>query len=326
MKEINLMRPVIDFVFKALFAGKKRESKIILKHFLNSLLKPKDNDKIKEIVYLNPFNDKEYEKDKLSIMDIKVETEKGELIDIEVQINNVDNYRKRSLYYWSKLYGETINEAQAYETLKKCVVVNILDFKLFDNTDRYHNKFKIMEEKEKFELTDDLEIHYIELEKFNDSKNIKKMNDLEKWITFIKDAGEKEKREIVKDIRKNSEVINMAGRMLEELSADEKARQLYLAREKALLDQKSAMVYQKIKLKEAEEKGMQRGLEKGIEKGLEKGIEKGIEKGKKEEKILVARQALQKGIDIDTVVDITELDREEVEKLKESIEKGSNTN
>ena len=106
----------------------------------------------------------------------------------------------------------------------------------------------------------------------------------------------------------------MAGRMLEELSADEKARQLYLAREKALLDQKSAMVYQKIKLKEAEEKGMQRGLEKGIEKG------------KKEEKILVARQALQKGIDIDTVVDITELDREEVEKLKESIEKGSNTN
>ncbi|WP_425449789.1 hypothetical protein [Dethiothermospora halolimnae] len=106
----------------------------------------------------------------------------------------------------------------------------------------------------------------------------------------------------------------MAGRMLEELSADEKARQLYQAREKALLDQKSAMVYQKIKLKEAEEKGMQRGLEKGIEKG------------KKEEKILVARQALQKGIDIDTVVDITELDREEVEKLKESIEKGSNTN
>ncbi|WP_425449542.1 hypothetical protein [Dethiothermospora halolimnae] len=110
----------------------------------------------------------------------------------------------------------------------------------------------------------------------------------------------------------------MAGRMLEELSADEKARQLYLAREKALLDQKSAMVYQKIKLKEAEEKGMQRGLERGLEKG--------IEKGKKEEKILVARQALQKGIDIDTVVDITELDREEVEKLKESIEKGSNTN
>lgn len=47
-------------------------------------------------------------------MDIKVKTQKDESIDIEVQINDVDNYRKRSLYYWSKLYGETIKKGQNY--------------------------------------------------------------------------------------------------------------------------------------------------------------------------------------------------------------------
>ena len=67
-------------------------------------------DRIEKITYLNPFNDREHEKDKQSIMDIKVETETGEKIDIEVQINDVDDYKKRSLYYWSKLYAETIEK------------------------------------------------------------------------------------------------------------------------------------------------------------------------------------------------------------------------
>ena len=93
-KKMNnrLINILIDFAFKQVFAGNGESSEIILKDFLNSILQLKDDDRIKEIVQLNPFNEREYIKDKQSIMDIKIKTEKDEYIDIEVQINDVDDY------------------------------------------------------------------------------------------------------------------------------------------------------------------------------------------------------------------------------------------
>ena len=89
----RLINILIDFAFKQVFAGNGESSEIILKDFLNSILQLKDDDRIKEIVQLNPFNEREYIKDKQSIMDIKIKTEKDEYIDIEVQINDVDDYK-----------------------------------------------------------------------------------------------------------------------------------------------------------------------------------------------------------------------------------------
>ena len=141
----RLINILIDFAFKKVFAGSGEESRHILKDFLNSILDLKGENRIKEIIYLNPFNDRENESDKQSIMDIKVKTEKNEPIDIEVQINDVDNYRKRSLYYWSKLYGETIKKGQNYFELKKSIVINIVDFNVIEENDEYHNVFVIKE-------------------------------------------------------------------------------------------------------------------------------------------------------------------------------------
>lgn len=36
--------------------------------------------------------------------------------------------RKRSLYYWSKSYGETISEAETYESLKKTISINTMGY------------------------------------------------------------------------------------------------------------------------------------------------------------------------------------------------------
>ena len=93
-----LIKPTVDFAFKKIFAGKDDRSKILLMDLLNAILDLEDKEKIVEVVYLNPFNDKEYDKDKLSIMDIKVKNQEDELIDIEMQINNADNF-KESLYW-----------------------------------------------------------------------------------------------------------------------------------------------------------------------------------------------------------------------------------
>lgn len=262
MKNSELMKPIVDFAFKALFGSEKKESKIILIDLLNKILALKGEKKIKEITHINTFNDKKYKEDKLSILDIKVITESAQRLDIEMQINDEDNFRKRSLYYWSLLYAETIHEGDAYETLKKSIVVSLMNFDLFFDTDDYHSVFKCMELNRHTILVDDQEIHYLELKKMARlNKNVDEMDDLEKWLAFINNAGQDGKDEIIKKIKEENEVINMAADLLEGISKDEIARQKYLARQKALLDKKSALKYQEIKLNKATTEAKKEGKE-----------------------------------------------------------------
>ena len=53
-----------------------------------------------------------------------------------------------------------------------------------------------------------------------------------------------------------------------------------------------------------------------FEAGVEEGIEKGIEKGKKEGVLKTAKAMLKRNMPIETIMEITELTREEIEKLK----------
>ena len=59
----------------------------------------------------------------------------------------------------------------------------------------------------------------------------------------------------------------------------------------------------------------QEGRQEGIEIGIGKGIEKGMEIGAKDKAIRTARKMLMKGMQVDDVVEFTELSRDEVEKL-----------
>ena len=61
------------------------------------------------------------------------------------------------------------------------------------------------------------------------------------------------------------------------------------------------------------------GLLIGVEKGIQKGIEKGIEKGSQEAKLNIAKKALMQGIDINTVMLITGLDREKLLEIQSQI-------
>ena len=284
----RLINILIDFAFKQVFAGNGESSEFILKHFLNCILELNDDDKIKEIVQLNPFNEREYIKDKQSIMDIKIKTEKDEYIDIEVQINDVDNYKKRSLYYWSKLYGESLGKGDSYYELKKSIVINIVNFNIIEENDKYHNVFVIKEREENTLFLEDLEIHYIELEKFNVEKDINELNDLEEWIVFLKECNEKHDCEIIEKLSSRKEEIEMAVKIMNKLSADEIEYQKYLAREKYIMDEISKKKYAQYKMaqmKEQEEKSKK--AEEEAKKALAEAEEKTLQA---EEKRKVAEE------------------------------------
>lgn len=291
----NSLRIVIDFAFKHIFAGNGEISEFILIDLLNSILGYSGENEIVKVTYLNPFNDRNRDDEKLSIMDIKVETQRKERIDIEIQINDADDYRKRSLYYWSKLYAEGLKKGNAYFKLKKSIVINILDFELLDETQNYHNIFTVMEEKDKFPLNNDMQIHYIELPKFNDNKDVELMSDLEEWITFIKDYGKDDRKEIIEIIANRKESIHMAKELADKLSQDEIEYQRYLAREKAIMDEISKREYNKMQLDEMKKREKQALESEEKAKEAEQKAKEAEQKAKEsEQKALEAKAKLEK--------------------------------
>ena len=99
---------------------------------------------------------------------------------------------------------------------------------------------------------------------------------------------------------KSNDSIKEAKNKLEEMSQDAKVRRIAELREKAILDEK-----------EAEYTGYCNGLEDGIKQGIKQGIEQGIEQKQKD----VAKKLKDKGVDIDFIVEITGLSKEDIENL-----------
>lgn len=238
----RLLSPKVNFIFKKIFGSEKHPN--ILISFLNAVMKPVD--KIVSVVINNTEITKDFLEDKFSRLDVKATTNKGEVINIEIQIKNEYNMIKHSLYYWSKLYEEQLSEGDKYETLSRTVCINILDFKYLDN-DRFHNGYRLKEIETNEELTDIEEIHFIEIPKLKDldeDENVDTIDMLTAWVEFLKDP----ESNVVRKLEFSKEEIKKAKDELYRLSRDKKELELYNLREKSFLDKVSA-------LNEAEEKG-----------------------------------------------------------------------
>ena len=91
--------PKIDCVFKALLGSE--ENRNLLIHFLNAFLA---QDLIEPLVWveiLNPYNDKEFLSDKLSIVDVKARDCHDRLYQIEIQLTSYGHLPARIIYNWA---------------------------------------------------------------------------------------------------------------------------------------------------------------------------------------------------------------------------------
>ena len=277
----GLLDPKMDFVFKNIFGSEKHPN--ILISFLNATLKPKDL--ITEVEIKNTDLNKGYIEDKFSRLDVKATTSNNEIINIEIQLKNEYNMIKRSLYYWSKLYSEQLNEGEDYSLLKRTICINILNFKYL-KTRMFHSVYRMKEIHTNEELSDIEEIHFIEIPKLEDGSDEKDM--LGAWIEFLKNP-ESEK---VRSLEMSVDEIREAKDELIKMSNDDTQRELYEMRAKTLRDKVSA-------LNEAERKG----------------IKKGREEGEKNKAIEIAKSLINLGLDKESIAKSTGLDLCEVEKL-----------
>ena len=289
----GLLDPKMDFVFKNIF-GTEKNSKILIS-FLNETLKPKYL--ITAVEIKNTDINKDYIEDKFSRLDVKATTSNEEIINIEIQLKNEYNMIKRSLYYWSKLYSEQLNEGEDYSILKRTICINILNFKYL-KTRKFHSSYRLKEIYSNEELTDVAEIHFIEIPKLEEGTDEKDM--LANWIEFLKDPESEKVRSLEMTIAE----IRQAKDELIRMSNDDTQRELYEMRAKTLKDKISA-------LNEAERKGIKKGMEKGIKKGKEEGIKE----GEKNKAIEIAKSLLDV-LDVETIALKTGLSIDEINELK----------
>ena len=284
------MRLTVDYAFKRVFGRNGNEG--ILKDFLESIL----DIEIKDITIQNPEIPKNMRDSKIGILDVRAEINGKEIIEVEMQVQNQYNIDKRSPIYITKIYSDQLKEGDSYVKVKKVAVINILNFNYYERNS-YHSvgrmKFENSKENEKVDMgyileeqyvTDDLEMHFIELPKFR-KKNPDISSKLDQWLWLI--CGEEEK---IKMAKNENEKIKEAKSELEKLEMSPEDRELYELRLKAIRDE--------INIRES---------------GYTDGMRDGEEKGKKE----IAKNLLKQNIAIDIISQATGLTQEEIEKLKD---------
>ena len=72
--------------------------------------------------------------------------------------------------------------------------------------------------------------------------------------------------------------------------------------------------------KVGKEEGRKEGKEEGLKEGKEEGIKEGREEGAKRNSCDIAKRMLEKGIDVETISELTGLTEEEVSRLKDRSE------
>lgn len=173
---------------------------------------------------------KESEDDKYGILDVKVKMKSGILIDFEMQVIYYDCWEKRTIYYLSKMYTEQLKAGEDYDKLQKCIQVSILDHVLIREDDKYYRCISFCDTETGEIYSDMLEMHILELPKLPPEQQNE--TDLMQWMRFL---GGKNREDLKRMAEKNSN-LREAYDELDRLSADERKRLEYEARQKAIRD------------------------------------------------------------------------------------------
>lgn len=187
-----------------------------------------------DITYKNPFSIDDTYDGKTIIMDIKAETDKGELIDIEMQVGELSDYADRTIYYGCRQITDCLASGDDYGRIEKSIVISFVKGKLFPHEVPMHSIYRMREETTGRKLSDVLELHYIELDKIRyENKHPEELSSLEQLGAYLKCSGDPNSAEYVEElVTIGDEVIEMTDKVLKTISEEERLRELRLAREK----------------------------------------------------------------------------------------------
>lgn len=238
---MRVINPLIDVAFKMVF-----EEKNLLKSFLNSFLDFQINDlTVSSQVKLS----KETIDSKESFLDLKVVTDDGKVINIEIQLAKDNDFIKRSIFYSSKLVTQDLRISEDYGLVPKVISVNLLDFKRNAHQEQYFSHYKLFDPSLNHTLDEGIEYYFIEFPKINGSALDIQNSPFDRWLLFLKPDINHQLYEEVLRMDKN---IEKAEDKLYHIQEDPVLKEKYDARFKNLTDEAN-------RLHSAEENGIEKG-------------------------------------------------------------------
>ena len=287
-KDAELLDPKMDSTFKSLFTHDSRGSGIALKSLVSAIIGNEpasveviNNELPKEVLYAKEIR-----------LDLQCKMEDGSRIDIEIQTcPDGDNLRKRSLYYGCRMLSSMSNSGQHYFELPKVYQVMFTNFTLFKESRDYMQCFRM--KSGDIELCDTLQVIFIQMPLLKEETiEEKNLNEIEKWVIFLKYITDKSKRDLLNEIMGSNEGIREAGEILMTISADEREWAIQESRYKGRMDYESGLAASHAK-----------GLEEGVEIGEQQGLE------------TAAKGMKAKNLPIELITEITGLTAEQVAAL-----------
>jgi predicted transposase/invertase (TIGR01784 family) len=217
--------PKLDIVFWMLF-GEERNRALLLS-LLNAVLQPVVPIASVEVLHSEP--EKLTVVDKAIALDVRVRLINGEQVDIEMQSQRRPALPERVLYYWARLYAGQLFRGDDYGELRRCALVLFTNFSML-TVGRFHSLFQVREAHDGQLLTEQLELHVLELPKL-ESDSLRDEPTLTLWGRFLSATTDAE----LERLSMEHPVLKQAKEALEKLSADPEARLRAEQRETALL-------------------------------------------------------------------------------------------
>ncbi|OTX33660.1 ATPase [Bacillus thuringiensis serovar shandongiensis] len=190
-----------------------------------------------------------------------------------------------------------MQEGMPYRSLRKTITINLLDFILFSQDDAFHTIGQLWNTKMQRLLSDDIEIHFVEIPKLVIQWREGKVNPWEntfvRWMLLLPAHEDEHLTQTLEEIAMNQDpILQKAMDKWENMSHDSSFRTVYEAREKVLLDEQAKIAHAR-------------------EEGLEEGIEKGIEQGK----VQLIRGMHKNGMPLEDIARFTGLSTEKIRKI-----------
>jgi predicted transposase/invertase (TIGR01784 family) len=140
------------------------------------------SESIVSVVIINPYNDKEFLDDKLTIVDVKANDQSGRIFQIEIQLAYYTDLPARMIYTWGDIYCKQLQSGSDFANLKPTYSIWLLGKNAIKDDDKYIHAYKLRDETGKL-LTDHGGIWLLELEKFS-AAHVE--NEQERWLQFFK--------------------------------------------------------------------------------------------------------------------------------------------
>ena len=272
-----------DFGFKRIFGTDPNKELLI--NFLNSLFDGEEV--IKDVKYLNSENVGDVYTERKAIFDVYCENEKGEKFIVEMQNAYQTYFKDRSLFYSTFPIREQAPKGSDWNfCLKKVYVVALLNYKMsdedFDSADTIHT-IALMDTKTNKVFNTKLMFKYVEVGRFD--KTDEELTSLsDKWMYVLKNL---------------SRLDNRPAALREKIFT-----KLFAAA--------SVARFTPTELREYEDSLK---AYRDIKNSLDTAKEEGREEGREQRNIEIAKKMLAAGMDIDIIINMTDLSKDEIEKL-----------